>query len=230
MEDAIADGIIVCNSAGNRNFKMTNDPTDPDYDNHYIDEFGFTIYYMRGTDAVQAGATVCGALGATEDYRKCEFSNWGNGVTVFTSGIWALGQYQTDVVFNQSNPSNSMNFPIPDQYLDADYDTVGFTSGTSFAAPMVTGFVALLLEIYPQMTQSDVNTWLKNQSYKDEMYDEGLPPSSDPSFSVDGSNRMLAWENQRPTDGVTYPLNNWSFAGRPTEGAVYPLRNTTYYS
>lgn len=229
MEDAIADGIIIINSAGNDNFKMTNDPADPDYNNSYIDQYGQTIYYMRGKDSVQAGATVAGAIGATADYRKCEFSNWGDAVTVFTSGIWCMGQYQSDVVFNQSDPSNQMNFPIPDQRNDATYDTIGFTSGTSFACPMVAGFVALFMEMYPQATQSEVNTWLKNGSYKNEMFDEGLPPSSDPSFSIDGSNRILAWQNIRPVDGATYPLNNYSAGGRPESGAVYPLRNVVRY-
>ncbi len=80
-------------------------------------------------------------------------------------------------------------------------DTYGSSSGTSNAAPIVSGIVALMLEENPSLTQSEVEQKLKDNATKDAVFNVGLNSPNLLAYSPFGTNSGLP-----PTTTVSAPV------------------------
>lgn len=123
--------------------------------------------------AYDAGVVIVAAMG-NEDLNSDDFP-----VYPACYGIdgenWVIGVASVDDLDHKSDFSNfgedcvdisapgedivGVNFYDPSEGFDVPYD--GFWSGTSMAAPVVSGSVAILLSVYPDLTPEDVATILK---------------------------------------------------------------------
>ena len=181
IEELIDEGIHIIASAGNSN-RLIVDDEDEDYNNYVKLKSGSwsggilddKLYYNRNGDPYSPKAITVGALSNTyKDVNdqsvegKSWFSNYGSGIDVYAPGETVLAAFTHDIkiVTGTSHTHPKIN-------NDNNYQ-VFKNSGTSYAAPIVVGIVACLLEANPGMTPAQVKTWLRNNSTKDIMYDEG---------------------------------------------------------
>jgi hypothetical protein len=91
-------------------------------------------------------------------------------------------------------------------------------SGTSMAAPQVCGFLACMLEKYPDMTQKQARELLKTYGVKDQMFDRE-PDTWREDGLEDSPNLYLYFPEFRKENTPVYPEIN---KGRPKTGSVYP--------
>lgn len=92
-------------------------------------------------------------------------------------------------------------------------------SGTSMSSPQVAGMLALALETYPWMTQSDARNYILSYSKENAMFNSGGGYID--SFSLQGGNNKFAYyHRERPDNGILIPKSKqWI---RPTTGMVFP--------
>ena len=87
------------------------------------------------------------------------------------------------------------------------------------ASPQVTGVLACILEVYPDMTQAEALDYI----YKTSKYNQMTESSgnfADPSNLQGSVNRYLYYNKERADSGTTWPKLNYK--ARPTNGRVYP--------
>lgn len=182
LEDAIDEGIIVVTSAGNTNRYIDVDGGD-NWNNYIIGggleylnkdyefpfgsgNFPFRYYYHRGDSFTASGAIAVGALSNHTDQGKATFSAWGPGVDVYAAGESVIGASSKDEI--------AYGIPYPGQEDSVGtWDTIGFGQGTSYSAPFVSGLLACLAEIYPNMTQDQARTYLRDNAITGLMQDTG---------------------------------------------------------
>ena len=162
-EDAMDDGIIICNAAGNSSYN-----TEVENGTNWNNSLRFSninqgnpVFYTRGTVAghtpgsIQVGAT--GAKGFVKEY-KAGFSTYGPRVQ-----IWAPGE-------NIMSSISSGGSPDP---RDSNY-RINSYSGTSMASPQVCGVLACLMEQEPNLTQPEAVQHLIETSKADQMNDYAI--------------------------------------------------------
>lgn len=213
IQDAIKDGIIVVAAAGN-DYSTAVLPGHIDY-NNYLRYQGFAFYYHRGSSPGAADNVICvGAVGL--DYReyKANFSNCGPRVDVFAPGQYINSSVNTTTSYGGTvDPRNSNYY-------------VAKISGTSMAAPQVTGVLACALSVYPGMTQSEALDYVKNYSILEQIGDTG-GGYTDYTSLQGATNRYLAYNKERKTTGSVYPKNN--FKSRPLTGTIFPRTRISRY-
>ena len=197
-QDAIADGVVVVAAAGNENQFIAEPSLAIDADwNNYVTITGIgTVYYMRGGWPANpdSGAIIVGSLGVNRDRERATYSNYGPGVDLFAPGSYILGSF-TNVVGTQGSPTG-----IPDsKYPDYETSTGAYyypISGTSMAAPQVTGALAIDASGKSYYNQSDARRYLDATSAYDSMtWDQGKMDLSNtvnyvtPGSYVDGTSR-----------------------------------------
>lgn len=163
VQSCIAAGIIVVSSAGNDAHKADL-PTGPDYNNYWTDTSNFTYNYQRGSSPGAAPGVICvGAVsqttGASYPEHKISFSTTGPRVDIFAPGGFVMGAY--------ANASYGGNAAVQDPRNSSYY--LNKDSGTSQAAPQVTGVVACLLQARPWMTATNVLNFLNSVSLKNQL-------------------------------------------------------------
>jgi hypothetical protein len=211
MQDAIDDGIIIIASAGNDSWKTVNE-ADQDWSNTYeVQYYGFdyTYFLNRGTGS-GAGFNPVINVGATSNNVnevKAPFSNCGNQVDIFAAGEGIQSSLHSGGVNDARNSSYQL----------------GKYQGTSMSGPQVAGVVAILAEAWPNITQSEAQQWITDNSTMNAMYDSGTDDAYDRNSLQGADNKYLRWINQRPIDGNTLPKRN--FKTRPATGKVYPRPN-----
>ena len=236
MQDAITDGIIIVASAGNEN-RYTDVSDGDNYDIYIVSEgayffkdyyFGgnypFRYYYHRGSTYTFNGAICVGALGVNTNQGKAGFSSWGPGVDVYAAGVGCFG----------AGKSGNIMFGVPYTGQEANtsnWDTVQSGSGTSYSAPFVTGMLACLAEIYPNLTQAQARTYLHDNAVTGLMVDtaDAIDVDTDTRTSIDGSSidRIALWKNHRATSGnMAVNTYNKDVNNKPTTGAIYPRTKT----
>lgn len=175
IEDAINDGVIFVSSTGN-NGDTAVDSSHPDYNNSLVYNYqsqnsaqtytGFVDFYKRGTDPASTPSAISvGNIDSVAALKMSISSSDANQVWVeFKANssshgnncdIWAAGTNIISSVYN----STSLKDPRNTIYSLASY------SGTSMAAPQISGMIACLAERYPRFKQSDYLNLLKYHGY-----------------------------------------------------------------
>jgi len=214
-KELIDEGVIYVAAAGNNNQRLGIGSTDPDKLNYMSDAWFSTTdprpEFPSGTvpcnhrnwlnpqgigfDSVSDFHPVI-CVGAMDDYIDSSFSeiktfysNNGPGIDVWapadetlSAGI-AIGDYMDYKRFDDPN------------FWDCRFN------GTSAAAPVCTGLIALYLQTNPKATSKDVKNWLFNYGTKtvnSDMYIDSYPDDSTTSYWTDyynlrGSSRRILY-------------------------------------
>lgn len=224
ITQAIEDGIVIVASAGNDSF-FIDKKTGADYDNWFVaattTASNFYMWYQhRGTSPCAVPGVICvGAVDSIAAERKASYSNCGPRVDVFAPGTWIVSSLST------STGGWGNGFTSPDSRNSNYY--IGREIGTSMAAPQVTGVLACLLEIYPDMTQAKALSYITSYAKTSQLADGGgtSPTWTSNTASLQGSpNRYLYLPKERPSTGEMYPKQN--HMPRPASGILYPRTRT----
>jgi subtilisin family serine protease len=215
IQDCVLDGMIVVGAAGNDSMNIAN-PGEEDYINYLISS-GFAYYYnigsspgsSKGDNINVPGSITVGAIDTTITERKASYSNCGTRVQVYAPG---------------SNIISCLNSSSGSAVVDPrGVGYFGKKNGTSMATPQVTGVLACLLQVYPDINQEQAIEYL-NSICKQNQILNTLPATPSDVLSLQGSpNVYLAYKNERNASEDIYPNNNYWL--RPTSGAVWPRTN-----
>jgi hypothetical protein len=215
IQDCVLDGMIVVGAAGNDSMNIAN-PGEQDYINYLISS-GFAYNYNVGSSPGSStgnnpnipGSITVGAIDTTTTERKASYSNCGTRVNLYAPGTNIMSCLNSD-----------------DDPAVADPRGVGYLgkkNGTSMASPQVTGVLACLLQVYPQINQQQAIEYLNAICNQNQILNI-LPATPSDVFSLqDGPNVYLTYKNERNAVGNTYPNNSYWI--RPTSGAVWPRTN-----
>lgn len=211
IQDMIDEGIICVAAAGNEGFKVSVSG-DQDYNNYFEAAYQGTnlqLYSNRGTSPGAISNVICvGAVSYNTNERKASFSNCGPRIDVFAPGQAIMS----------SVPSNEAYGGVQDPRNSSYY--LAKLQGTSMASPQVCGLIACLLEMYPNMTQTEALEYIITNGVLDQMYDSGADSAIDNNSLQDAPNRYLFFKRERQLAGSVFPKRN--FKPRPSSGAAYP--------
>ncbi len=221
IEDAVDDGIIFVGSAMNEGEKIDIEGGD-DYNNRIISGVN-THYYHRGSWTTAAavsgvnGARLSVCVGAASTFvneSKAYFSNCGPRVDVYAPGVNIISSVH----------SSANNATLVNDYRNSDYKLCKF-QGTSMASPQVCGVLACLLEQYPNMKQSDILSYLEQNSKTNQMTTTsgGYTDGTDLQGS---SNSYLFYKKERVETGTPTPRYTYGVRKASTNGVKYPRVNS----
>lgn len=204
VQELLDEGVHVVVAAGNSRYKIDTS-TGLDY-NNTVGGFGNT-WYHRGSApgsqvAINVGNIDVGYANNLE--RKAYSSESGPGVQVYAPGTHIISVSSTD---NASGTNDIQAFGYTRvQHPDNPTDYLMKISGTSMAAPQVTGMLACVLQANPGMTPAQLKQYLENNATTDELYDTSAGASDtdyNASYSlVGGNNRTFYMPMQGITDGA----------------------------
>jgi subtilisin family serine protease len=168
VEELIDEGVIVCVSAGN-DFQKIDSPDGIDYNNYFIQQLPGQepndVFYHRGASPQADASIVVGSsdsiIHSSGVEQKSTFSNCGPRVDIYAPG--------SRIISATSNVSSYNSAPY---YADSNFRQLNI-SGTSMASPQVAGVAALLLQINPKLTPTEVKNRLIN-STTDSVFSTGL--------------------------------------------------------
>ena len=186
-EDAIEAGVVVVASAGNDSAYVSREG-DRDWENALLyrtyqnGSLSNTIekhYYHRGGSP--GGPTVksldVGAISASSDFRKATFSNYGPSVDTFAPGDDILAPVvasSSNRILDTKGGYSGLTSPAYPNAADEQYWYP--VSGTSFAAPQVTGILACAATGYvngsgtvSRFTQDEVLAYINQFTFRDQM-------------------------------------------------------------
>jgi hypothetical protein len=214
MEADIVDltnaGVIVVVAAGNEYSVMENYSDDVnDHYNDYIVVNGFTFYPRRGGISTVEGCICVGSIDTTVAPRKSDFSNTGPRIDIFAPGS------------NIASSSNTNSSGVRDSRNTNYYKIL--MSGTSMACPQVTGILACLLEVYPDLDQSQALDFLNSTFSKSNQLSQtgNAELYLGSYYSLAGAeNRYLFCQLERKVIGNVYPKQNTKL--RPSSGQAWP--------
>lgn len=122
------------------------------------------------------------------------------------------------VSFDISNTSYSSGLELLTGTLKAN-GTYQKASGSSMSAAQITGLVALALESYPWMTQTDALNYVTSYAKLNKMFNSGGGYQDSASLQ-DGNNKFAYYNRERPDDGILLPKSRqWI---RPLTGILFP--------
>jgi len=210
IQDAMAAGVIVVGAAGNSFTKIglpSADATD-DYNNYFVYiSNGITVaYYNRGTVTSAPGVITVGSIGVTAIEKKATYSNCGPRVDLYAPGTYITSSVNSDNGVVAADRRNTL-------YFQTKY------TGTSMAAPQVTGVLACLAETWPNMTQAQALEYITLHAKQNQITATTGGPTD--FTDLQGSyNRYLCYVKERPESGQVYPKINQG--NRKSTGMLYP--------
>ena len=206
IEDAIEDGVVVIGAAGNENWEMVR-PTNSYYNNRIVFRTGTSIYWMRGSSPTCAeGVVSVGAMSRVQDFRRANFTNYGEQITVFAPGEYIVSAY------NATGTVDTKYSTLPTDYYNR-------LNGTSMASPQVAGVAALVASGKDRFTNADFKKYLNDTSVKNEMtFNLSGGGYTDGSCQKNSPNLMLRAVETRPSTGMVAPV----VGERKTSGLMYP--------
>lgn len=157
VDDMIADGIHICIAAGN-NLHKIDLSSGPDYNNQVTFNGGNRTYHRGSSpysiDAFMVGNADSGfqdSAGNNDNSNVLEQTSTstarGPGVNIFAPG--------TDIIAATSTNYNTSKFTVAQYPGNASYNVMKI-GGTSMAAPQVAGVVAQHLQVFPNLTPSEM--------------------------------------------------------------------------
>lgn len=217
------EGVIYVAAAGNNNQRIGIGSTDPDRLNYMTDTFGF---WFSPPSEFPLGTVPCNhrdwmnpqgigfssitdyhpviCVGAMDDFielnlseRKASYSNNGPGIDVWAPADETL----------TSGTNGILGYTDYPRYDDSQFYDCYF-NGTSAAAPVITGLVALYLENNPSASSIDVKNWLNttaskivsSNEYVDQYQDDTQTNYWTESYNLRGAARKIAYN---PYTGAT---------------------------
>ena len=231
MAEAIVDsmnaneGIIWCAAAGNNWDTAGMNSDHPDYNN--TNNFLYTIFlnliplyetkypYRLPTPAFAATGTP-----NTNNWKKVMVTvNIGTETNEAVDGGSSVGS-ACDICSPGTQIMSAYNNGVPDP-RNANY-YLNKLSGTSMASPQTAGLIACMMEQYPNATQMEARTYIKNFANNGVMFDSNIQcPPNNPVLSLRGApNQVATYYPDRPPTGNPWPqARSWL---RPASGAMYP--------
>lgn len=212
MQDAFANGIITVCAAGNSNWRMDT-YGGPDFDN-YATYNGMDLFISRGSTPGRLGTEdvtqpICvGALGSNANETRAGFSNYGPGVDLYAPG--------ENIVSSVSRAKG-----LPDS-RNANYGQA-YASGTSMAAPQITGIVASMMELNPAWNQQQAREWIISAAKQNQLKEADTYGNV---YSLGGGANRLAyfpntWLPTLSTANVTLSISPTTVAENNTTGIGY---------
>jgi subtilisin family serine protease len=200
IQEMIDAGIIVCIAAGNGSHKI-DVVGGTDYNNTFANSNG-TNYYHRGFSPYDDEAIIVGNVdstvySATQD-QKATSSEAGPGVTIYAPGTNIMGACSTTNAFADEP-----------YYLNSSYMQMNI-SGTSMATPQVAGVCALMLEVNPRMTPSQIRTALLANAGT-ALYDTGVNNDWTDNRSLKGGTVKFLYN--KFNSEKTFSVSNITFSG-----------------
>ena len=183
IQEMIDEGIHVVIAAGNYSQKI-DVPGGLDYDNRYTNTSNTTYYYNRGSSPYDDEAFIVGNSDSivydADTEQKAVSSETGPGVDLYAPG--------TNIMSSCSN--NNLYSGQP--YTENEAFLQVNISGTSMAAPQVTGHIACMLQMRPDLTPAQVKTKVLNQTTKNIIHSTGLDNDYTDTRSIsNGNNKFL---------------------------------------
>jgi subtilisin family serine protease len=198
-QDMIDAGVIFVAAAGNSAY-LHDVPGGQDYNNHYtssqgwpssdpIYQAGEPIYYNRPGSPTASNAIITGNIYNETRLGDRPAASSERGPAV---NIWAPGSDITSCGSPDANSDFSiMLMGLTTPYRDqTNYSTLTI-SGTSMAAPQVTGLLALFLQLNPQATQDDCLNFLLEKASRPTVEDSGTDDQTDTSSLLGSAPNML---------------------------------------
>ena len=226
IKQATDAGIFFVKAAGNSNvYLAAKDDTDYDTTIQYKpDQYGLSATdsrirngvakYINREDGVGGNAIVVGALASDNTYQdyKAYFSNFGPGIDVYAAGQNIMA------VDNSSSQQFNYGFTFTRFGNTNTQFTQIAKSGTSMAAPQITGQVACYLAENPNTTPAQMKTILRaqSQSVRSTMNLSTLKTKTRNLFTD------MTVEGKQASTGQFYPL--------PTASARQASYSTTGYT
>ena len=206
IEDAIADGVVVIGAAGNDNWQMVNSDNSL-YNAQVVFRTGLTIPFMQGSSPTSSPSAISvGALSRVNDFRRANFTNYGEQVDVFAPGEYIASAYNSAGTSDQKYTQGSGNW-------------YARLNGTSMACPQVTGVAAIIASGKDRFTNADFKKYLNDTSIDGEMsFDLSGGGFNDASCRKGSPNKMLHLTNPRSTSGVIAPV----VGERKASGVMFP--------
>jgi hypothetical protein len=210
IQDLIDAGCIVVAASGNEYNYVMNPSTDNT--NHYNDYVTWrrTRYYPKqGNISATPNCISVGNINSDTVPGKSQSSNTGPRIDV-----WAPGE---NIVSAANTSTNNVTDPRNSRY----YKNV--LTGTSMAAPQVTGVLACLLETYPTLTQAEAKQFLTGRlSTQGQLASSGDAEQYLGTFTslAGAADRYLYLYPERNLYGNTYPKENNKL--RPQSGQLWP--------
>lgn len=93
-------------------------------------------------------------------------------------------------------------------------------NGTSMAAAQVTGLLALALETYPNLTQSEAKAYITSRGSQLSKLQVTTGGYTDTASLQGGTNRVAYYYKERKSEGAILPKLDYKL--RPASGSVYP--------
>jgi hypothetical protein len=210
IQNCINAGVIVICSAGNNAHKI-DVVGGLDYNNYVTmsDAPGSPRPYHRGQTPASCPGVIC--VGASDNYytsydNKAYFSSTGPRVDLYAPGVLIMGGFDNRTYLSAAvvDPRSGSSTSTSETYY------LNKISGTSQATPQVTGVVACLLQARPWMTATQVLSWLKSTSLKNQLNESAFVGGSIPSVgtytnlaSIQGGNNYILYQAFNLPDPLT---------------------------